>query len=154
MFRVFPTAQARSYLASMPHYEKKDFRKFFVGANPNAIDLLLKLLDMDSDKRPTAEEALSHTYLAKYHDPEDEVTAAFLHGLLITAPGSPPILLYLRPPSLPLCVQPVCDRQYDDSFESMELDVDGWRSELILNVLFCVGIVDVQCSIGTALLGT
>ena len=106
MFHVFPTAQAKSYLASMPHYEKKDFRKFFVGANPNAIDLLLKLLDMDSDKRPTADEALSHTYLAKYHDPEDEVTTAFLHGFLlhiIYCSGSPPILLYLLSLSLSLC---------------------------------------------------
>ena len=129
---------ARSYLASLPHYEKKDFYKFFVGANPNAIDLLLKLLDMDSDKRPTAEEALSHTYLAKYHDPEDEVTTAFLHRFLLHIISLNYCSRFPSHPSLPspslspsLCVQPVCDRQYDDSFESMELDVDGWRSELI-----------------------
>ena len=26
-------------------------------------------------------------------------------------------------------LQPECDREYDDSFENMELDVEGWRSE-------------------------
>jgi p38 MAP kinase len=85
---------ARSYVASLPHYPRKDFMSFFVGANPTAVDLLGQLLDMDPDKRPTAAEALDHPYLAKYHDPEDE---------------------------------PECDRQYDDSFENMELDVEGWR---------------------------
>ena len=70
---------ARSYVASLPHYPKKDFFSFFVGANPNAIDLLLRLLDMDPDNRPTAEQALSHSYLAKYHDPEDEVTHTHTH---------------------------------------------------------------------------
>ena len=68
---------ARNYLASLPHYPKKDFYKFFVGANPSAIDLLLRLLDMDPDNRPTATEALSHPYLAKYHDPDDEVGVAY-----------------------------------------------------------------------------
>ncbi|CAI7994031.1 Mitogen-activated protein kinase 14 [Geodia barretti] len=88
---------ARDYLSSLPSYPKKDFEafeRFFVGADPNAVDLLLRLLDMDPDKRPTAAEALDHPYLAKYHDPEDE---------------------------------PECDRQYDDSFENMEVDVEGWR---------------------------
>ena len=72
---------ARNYLASLPNYPKKDFYKFFVGANPNAIDLLGQLLDMDPDKRPTAEQALGHPYLAKYHDPEDEVTHIHTHTL-------------------------------------------------------------------------
>ena len=34
---------------------------------------------MDPDNRPTAEQALSHSYLAKYHDPEDEVTHTHTH---------------------------------------------------------------------------
>ena len=71
---AFPPTKARNYVASLPHYPKKDFFKFFVGANPNAIDLLSHLLEMDPDKRPTPEEALGHPYLAKYHDPEDEVS--------------------------------------------------------------------------------
>ena len=76
---------ARSYVASLPHYPRKDFMSFFVGANPTAVDLLGQLLDMDPDKRPTAAEALDHPYLAKYHDPEDEVSLSpSSHCLLYT----------------------------------------------------------------------
>ena len=116
------THQARNYLSSLPSYPKKDFEafeRFFVGADPNAADLLLKLLDMDPDRRPTAAEALDHPYLAKYHDPEDEVSLLYDPQVFCCK-----ILLFL---------QPECDRQYDDSFENMELDVEGWRSELRLS---------------------
>lgn len=37
-----------------------------------AIDLLEKTLELDADKRITAEEALAHPYLAQYADPSDE----------------------------------------------------------------------------------
>lgn len=37
-----------------------------------AIDLLEKMLELDADKRITAEQALSHPYLAQYADPADE----------------------------------------------------------------------------------
>lgn len=66
--------QARSYIESLPHYPKKDFHKFFVGANSVAINLLEQLLTMDPDRRPTAEQALEHPYFTKYHILEDEVT--------------------------------------------------------------------------------
>lgn len=38
----------------------------------SAIDLLEKMLELDSDKRITAERALAHSYLAQYADPSDE----------------------------------------------------------------------------------
>ena len=97
---------ARSYLSSLPHYPKKDFFSFFVGANPNAIDLLMKLLDMDPDKRPTAEQALSHPYLAKYHDPEDEVTPPHLHTKWCTLLSLSPSLSLSLSPSLPPSLPP------------------------------------------------
>ena len=37
-----------------------------------AIDLLEKTLDMDADRRITAEQALAHQYLSVYSDPQDE----------------------------------------------------------------------------------
>jgi len=85
---------ARSYVKSLPPFPKKDFHSFFVGANPKAIDLLMRLLLLDPDRRPTAEEALSHPYLAKFHVADDE---------------------------------PICDRHFDDSFEELDLDIEGWR---------------------------
>ena len=43
--------------------------------SPAAVDLLEKMLVLDTDKRITAAEALAHTYFAQYHDPEDEPEA-------------------------------------------------------------------------------
>ena len=34
------------------------------------------MLDLDSETRVTAEDALAHSYLAQYSDPNDEPTAA------------------------------------------------------------------------------
>lgn len=38
----------------------------------SAIKLLELMLELDSDKRITAEQALAHPYLAQYADPSDE----------------------------------------------------------------------------------
>ncbi|UYV67171.1 MAPK14 [Cordylochernes scorpioides] len=67
--------EARSYIQSLPTMRKKNFSDVFQGANPKAIDLLEKMLELDADKRPTAEQALSHPYLAQYADPSDEPEA-------------------------------------------------------------------------------
>lgn len=58
----------------MPNYEENPLSGVFPDANPQAVDLLEKLLFLDGDKRPTAEEALAHPYLACYYDPDDEPT--------------------------------------------------------------------------------
>ena len=42
---------------------------------PTAVDLLEKMLVLDTDKRLTAAEALVHPYFAQYHDPDDEPNA-------------------------------------------------------------------------------
>ena len=42
-----------------------------------AVDLLEKMLVLDPDNRITANDALQHPYISKYHDPEDEVCFIF-----------------------------------------------------------------------------
>ncbi|XP_026161735.1 mitogen-activated protein kinase 14B isoform X1 [Mastacembelus armatus] len=66
---------ARNYINSLPHMPKRNFADVFIGANPLAVDLLEKMLVLDTDKRITASEALAHPYFAQYHDPDDEPEA-------------------------------------------------------------------------------
>ena len=40
-----------------------------------AVDLLEKMLVLDTEQRVTADEALAHSYFAQYHDPDDEPVA-------------------------------------------------------------------------------
>ncbi|XP_038049377.1 mitogen-activated protein kinase 14-like [Patiria miniata] len=65
---------AKNFVRSQPYKPKKDFDTFFIGANRSAVDLLEKMLKLDVDERITAEEALRHPYVAKYHDESDEPT--------------------------------------------------------------------------------
>ncbi|XP_072222457.1 mitogen-activated protein kinase 14A isoform X2 [Leuresthes tenuis] len=70
-----PSHEARNYINSMPLMTKRNFADVFIGANPLAVDLLEKMLVLDTDKRITAAQALAHPYFAQYHDPEDEPEA-------------------------------------------------------------------------------
>nr|CAH7765457.1 unnamed protein product [Callosobruchus chinensis] len=67
---------ARNYIKSLPLLPKKDLHTYIVGANPLAIDLLGLMLELDSEKRITAEQALAHAYLTAYADPNDEPISA------------------------------------------------------------------------------
>jgi len=51
---------------------KIPFQKLFAGANPDALDLLDRMLAFDPSKRITVEEALEHKYLQVWHDASDE----------------------------------------------------------------------------------
>uniref|UniRef100_A0AAY5KIG4 mitogen-activated protein kinase n=1 Tax=Esox lucius TaxID=8010 RepID=A0AAY5KIG4_ESOLU len=66
---------ARNYINSLPQMPKRNFADVFIGANPQAVDLLEKMLVLDTDKRITAAEALAHPYFSQYHDPDDEPEA-------------------------------------------------------------------------------
>ncbi|XP_018103537.1 mitogen-activated protein kinase 14 isoform X1 [Xenopus laevis] len=70
-----PSHEARNYIQSLPYMPKMNFEDVFLGANPQAVDLLEKMLVLDTDKRITAAEALAHSYFAQYHDPDDEPIA-------------------------------------------------------------------------------
>ncbi|XP_075578431.1 mitogen-activated protein kinase 14 isoform X4 [Pelecanus crispus] len=70
-----PSHEARNYILSLSYMPKMNFENVFIGANPLAVDLLEKMLVLDTDKRITAAEALAHAYFAQYHDPDDEPVA-------------------------------------------------------------------------------
>ncbi|XP_061074859.1 mitogen-activated protein kinase 14A-like [Conger conger] len=70
-----PSHEARNYIHSLPQIPKRNFADVFIGANPHAVDLLEKMLVLDTDKRITASEALAHPYFTQYHDPDDEPEA-------------------------------------------------------------------------------
>ncbi|XP_029483736.1 mitogen-activated protein kinase 14A-like isoform X1 [Oncorhynchus nerka] len=69
------SSSARNYIKSLPQMPKRNFSDVFIGANPQAVDLLEKMLVLDTDKRITAAEALAHPYFSQYHDPDDEPEA-------------------------------------------------------------------------------
>uniref|UniRef100_A0A3P8NEI4 mitogen-activated protein kinase n=1 Tax=Astatotilapia calliptera TaxID=8154 RepID=A0A3P8NEI4_ASTCA len=75
VYSVDVSSQARNYISSLPHMPKRSFADVFIGANPLAVDLLERMLVLDTDKRITAAEALAHPYFGQYHDPDDEPEA-------------------------------------------------------------------------------
>ncbi|KAH8313411.1 hypothetical protein KR067_005559 [Drosophila pandora] len=60
---------ARQYLDRIPPRERRNFCDIFPGANPNALDLLEKMLNMIPQNRITVEEALNHSYFEGFSDP-------------------------------------------------------------------------------------
>nr|CAG8530391.1 8101_t:CDS:10 [Entrophospora candida] len=63
------------FVLSLPQREKVPFSEKFTNADPDALDLLEKMLVFDPIKRINAEQALSHKYLEQYHDESDEPIA-------------------------------------------------------------------------------
>eukprot|EP01006_Ploeotia_vitrea_P035682 TRINITY_DN65922_c5_g4_i1.p1 TRINITY_DN65922_c5_g4~~TRINITY_DN65922_c5_g4_i1.p1 ORF type:complete len:366 (-),score=33.29 TRINITY_DN65922_c5_g4_i1:452-1549(-) len=64
--------EAVRYLKSMAKKKPVAFKDLFPSCNKLALDFLEKMLIFNPSKRMTAEEALSHPYLAQLHDPSDE----------------------------------------------------------------------------------
>lgn len=63
---------ARRYIQQMPPQPRQQLARVFPHINPMAIDLIERMLTFDPTRRITVEESLSHPYLARLHDNEDE----------------------------------------------------------------------------------
>eukprot|EP00127_Corallochytrium_limacisporum_P001439 Clim_evm1s56 gene=Clim_evmTU1s56 len=63
---------AATMMQKMNMRQKTDFSQLYPHAPPDAIDLLRRLLHFNPDKRITAEQALQHPYLSRFHNPADE----------------------------------------------------------------------------------
>ncbi|XP_049985263.1 mitogen-activated protein kinase 12 isoform X4 [Alexandromys fortis] len=69
------SAEAKNYMEGLPELEKKDFASVLTNASPQAVNLLEKMLVLDSEQRVTAAEALAHPYFESLQDTEDESKA-------------------------------------------------------------------------------
>ncbi|KAH9888823.1 kinase-like domain-containing protein [Cubamyces lactineus] len=64
--------KAQAYIRSLPFKKQVPFEKLIPTADPQAIDLITKLLKFDPSQRITVVEALEHPWLSAYHDVSDE----------------------------------------------------------------------------------
>lgn len=64
--------RAQEYVRNLPFMAKKSFPSLFPNANPDALDLLDRMLAFDPSRRISVEQALEHQYLAIWHDASDE----------------------------------------------------------------------------------
>lgn len=76
-----PTAQdiqsmkskfAQTMIDSITIRKQRPLRSIYPNADPEALDLLEKLLVFNPDKRYTAKQVLEHPYLKQFHDPQHE----------------------------------------------------------------------------------
>ncbi|KAA1468856.1 Pkinase-domain-containing protein [Dentipellis sp. KUC8613] len=72
IIRRIGTERAQAYVRSLPFKPKVRFSKIIPTADPQALDLLEKMLSFDPSQRITVPEALQHPWLAGYHDVNDE----------------------------------------------------------------------------------
>ncbi|CAM8960906.1 unnamed protein product [Rhodiola kirilowii] len=63
---------ARRYVSELPHYPRQNFAARFPNMSPGAVDLLDKMLVFDPARRITVDAALSHPYLATFHEINEE----------------------------------------------------------------------------------
>jgi mitogen-activated protein kinase 7 len=66
--------RAQEYVRNLPYMPKIAFAQLFPRANPDALDLLDRLLAFDPSQRIGVEESLEHRYLSIWHDASDEPT--------------------------------------------------------------------------------
>lgn len=59
-------------MRNLPYMQKVSFASLFRQANPDALDLLDRMLAFDPSSRISVEDALEHRYLHIWHDASDE----------------------------------------------------------------------------------
>lgn len=64
--------RAQEYVRNLPFMAKKTFPQLFPNANPDALDLMDRMLAFDPSSRISVEAALEHPYLHIWHDASDE----------------------------------------------------------------------------------
>ncbi|RMZ87848.1 hypothetical protein DV736_g4926, partial [Chaetothyriales sp. CBS 134916] len=64
--------RAQEYVRNLPYMPKVPFARLFPQANPDALDLLDRMLAFDPSSRISVEDALEHRYLHIWHDASDE----------------------------------------------------------------------------------
>ena len=64
--------RAQEHVRNLPFMPKIPFNRLFPNANPDALDLLDRMLAFDPSSRISVEEALEHPYLHIWHDASDE----------------------------------------------------------------------------------
>ena len=64
--------RAQDYVRNLPYMPRVPFQTLFPKANPDALDLLDRMLAFDPSSRVTVEDALEHRYLHIWHDASDE----------------------------------------------------------------------------------
>ena len=64
--------RAQEYVRNLPYMPKVPFSRLFPQANPDALDLLDRMLAFDPSSRISVEDALEHRYLHIWHDASDE----------------------------------------------------------------------------------
>jgi len=70
--------RAISFIRGLPHSQPGNFRSLFnPDTNPEALDLIEKMLQFNPAKRITVGEALAHPYLSSLHDPNNEPGAPY-----------------------------------------------------------------------------
>jgi len=66
---------AKKYIKNLPKRSRQNFATLYQKANPQALDLLGKMLVFNPDKRYSVEECLAHPYFEGLHNPEEEPLA-------------------------------------------------------------------------------